>query len=118
MKPLVDWAEKEGKIETELLKPTDKPLEAADKLYDRFRQRMTKEKLATEQSERAGRSLKTHLRTQAYNLVRHLIEEPADPERRRRDTELTDDRWRELKTKIDGMRIRWNDEKGVYEKEE
>jgi hypothetical protein len=110
MKPLVDWAEQDGKMEPELLKPTDRPLEAAEKLYDRLFQKLTKE---DQESER-GRRLKTHLRTQAYSLVRHLVVD--ETARRRRDTELTDDRWRDLKAKLDGMKIRWNDEKGMYEK--
>jgi hypothetical protein len=116
MKPLVDLAEKEGKIETDMLKPSNEPLQAAEKLYDRLHQSMTKEAQETEQF--WAISLKTHLRNQAYSLVRHLVEDPADTARQRGDTRLTNDRWHDLKAKLDRMEIHWNEEKGLYEKVE
>jgi hypothetical protein len=116
MKPLVDWAEKDGKIETELLRPTNKPLEAADELYAQLLQKMTKERRDYER-DGFGRSLRSHLRTQAFSLIRHLVEGPKEKGRRLRDIELGEERWRELKKTVEAMKIRWNDDKGMYEVE-
>jgi hypothetical protein len=115
MKPLVDSAEKEGKIEAELLKPTNKPLEAADELYAQLVQKMTNEERAAEEGDGIGRGLRSHLRVQAFSLVRHLVGGPDEKRRRLRDVVLSEERWRELKARLDGMKIRWNDNKGMYE---
>lgn len=115
MKPLVDWAEKDGEIEFLLLEPTEKPLQAAEDLYFKLFQKMTNEERESERSEPIGRNLKTHLRSQAYSLVRHLVEKPDERGMPLRDITITNNRWSEMKALLDGMKIRWNDEKGKYE---
>lgn len=117
VKPLVDWAENEGTIESEQLDPTNRPLDAADKLYALLLQKMSKEERESEQTE-GFRSIKAHLRAQAYSLVRHLVEQPEQDEGQHRQIEITDDRWRDLKARLERMTIRWNNKRGMYEKQQ
>jgi hypothetical protein len=107
--PLVDWAEKNGRVIDGILRPTSRPLEAADAAF---------EKLANANDREAnGRrfGLREHLRSQAWRMIQAVVD-PKDREIRISiDGPLSSqEKWAELKEKTHQLEISWNEVRQEY----
>jgi hypothetical protein len=104
IRPLVQWADKHGRVIRESLRPTDRPLEAADALF---------EKLASDKDRGALNNpsdLRRHLRSQAWRMVRHI-----DSAGRGSAAPWTDEQaWSRIKAEIARRHIRWDEERQEY----
>jgi hypothetical protein len=103
---LIDWAEADGQLRDKPLRPTDRPLDAADELFNR---------IATPQ-QRESRSwprLKEHLRWQALGMVYRLLGEDNPPTVH--DKRLHDEEgWSRLKARAIELGIRWDEQRQEY----
>jgi hypothetical protein len=93
-RPLVEEAAKNGKLRKKPLRPTDNPLEAADRLFEEI----------------GDRELRTHLRSQAWRAIRHLVE----PESKGARIRLSGAAWDKLKTKAARLKICWDEKRQEY----
>jgi hypothetical protein len=105
LSPLVDWAEKHGKMITTIWKPAPNILEVADQL----RQRLGKTSPTSEDD-----YLKGHLRMQAWRAVRHLVDPDDESNHAVLDRFFHDANWSNLRRKADQQKIRWNEELQDY----
>jgi hypothetical protein len=101
--PLVEWAAKHGKLIVRPLIPTDRPLEAADGLFDELGRTKNRE-----------RELRQHLRLQAWRMIGQLVEPGSQP--RKADAERLDSEpeWKRLKARAARLTIRWSKERQEY----
>jgi hypothetical protein len=102
--PSVAWAASHGKFQQGLLRPSDDPLGAADRLLDRL--------------VAAGRlvdvKLRRHVRWQGWRMVAEVLGSASMNEPPARN--LTNERtWGRMLSEVAALRIHWNEEKQVYE---
>lgn len=102
---LVDWAEKYGKIISKQLRPSDHPLDAADRIY---------QKLLKADPTDSNSGLKEHLRSQAWRAIRLLVEPEDKHDYRVKDEKFSDHMWNRFKEKANRLKIRWNEQKQEY----
>jgi ankyrin repeat protein len=100
-RPLVDRAAKGAKLWARPLRPADNPLEAADSLY----LKMVQAKVRWPRWD-----LREHLRGQAWQAIRHLVDtgEESSPDF------LSEETWNDLKARVKRLKIRWDEERQKY----
>src|SRR5262249_2082218 len=108
--PLVDWAENHGKVIAGLLRPTDRPLEAADAAFEKLAR---PDDLKVDQYDRPG--LRAHLRWQAWRTVQSAVEpQRAKPRDVFDEAFRTDAGWVELKARVARFKVRWDEQRQEY----
>jgi hypothetical protein len=105
--PLVDWAATDGKLIEKPLRPTDRPLEAVDALFEKI--------AAPEDRKNDWRGLKEFLRWQAWKMIGHLVEPGSRASADfQNDRGIDDQRWAELRAKAAKLGIRWDEQRQEY----
>jgi hypothetical protein len=100
---IVEEAERKGKLRKKALRPTDNPLEAADKLFEEIA------RAAERKGGNRRRSLHHHLRQQAWRAVGHLFGNGA----RASDIE-SEPIWEEFKARGAQLKLHWDDAQQEY----
>ena len=106
---VVDWAEKDGKLRSDLLRPGDNPLDAANKMLEMIATR--NQRLgAGPPSER----LRAHIRWQAWKMVRGLIETGMTARRFDDPLFVDDEKWESLAGQARNRELFWDEKAQKY----
>ncbi len=108
-KALVDWAEKKGVLRSSLFRPSDNPLESANKLVE----------MIAERHRQLGASpptqkLKAHIRRQSWKMVRELVEPGGKDRSIDDDLFQDDDKWKSLVIKVRKREPYWDEKAQKY----